>query len=117
MRRAANDKTQVSSLEARIKAYLQAGDRETAAQFALELQKAKGQLAENENNLKMHEEAYENNLSKIKHAGKKLSDIRDKITKYDAELKMSRAEAEMAELANTFNFDNNRFRVNRTGHS
>jgi len=105
LRRVANDKTQVSSLEARTKAYLQAGDRETAAKYALELQKAKGQLAENENTLKMHEEAYENNLTKIKHAGKKLADIRDKITKYDAELKMSRAEAEMAELANTFHFD------------
>jgi phage shock protein A len=103
--RVANDKTQISSLEARIKAYLQAGDRETAAKYALDLQKAKNQLAENENHLKMHEEAYENNLAKIKHAGKKLSEIRDKITKYDAELKMSRAEAEMAELANTFQVD------------
>ncbi|MGE0821347.1 MAG: PspA/IM30 family protein [Candidatus Binatia bacterium] len=104
-RRVANDRAQISSLEARIKAYLQAGERETAAKFALELQKAKTRLVENENNLKMHEEAYENNLTKIRHAGKKLADIRDKITKYDAELKMSRAEAEMAELAHTFNFD------------
>jgi phage shock protein A len=104
MRQVATDKTHVSSLEAKIKAYLQAGDRETAARFALELQKAKTQLGENEGQLKMHEEAYNNNLTKIRHAGKKLSDIRDKITKYDAELKMSRAEAEMAELAQTFDF-------------
>jgi phage shock protein A len=104
MRQTATDKAHVSSLEAKIKAYLQAGDRETAARFALELQKAKTQLGENEGQLKMHEEAYNNNLTKIKHAGKKLSDIRDKITKYDAELKMSRAEAEMAELAQTFDF-------------
>ena len=105
LRRVANDKSQISSLEARIKAYLQAGERETAAKIALDLQKAKSQLAENENNLQMHEEAYNNNLTKIKHAGRKLADIRDKITKYDAELKMSRAEAEMAELATTFNLD------------
>jgi len=104
MRQTATDKAHVSSLEAKIKAYLQAGDRETAARFALELQKAKTQLGENEGQLNMHEEAYNNNLTKIKHAGKKLSDIRDKITKYDAELKMSRAEAEMAELAQTFDF-------------
>jgi phage shock protein A len=104
MRQVATDKAHVSSLEAKIKAYLQAGDRETAARFALELQKAKAELTENEGQLKMHEEAYENNLTKIKHAGKKLSDIRDKIAKYDAELKMSRAEAEMAELAQTFDF-------------
>jgi phage shock protein A len=104
MRQVATDKAHVSSLEAKIKAYLQAGDRETAARFALELQKAKTQLGENEGQLRMHEDAYNNNLTKIKHAGKKLSDIRDKITKYDAELKMSRAEAEMAELAQTFDF-------------
>ena len=38
-------------LEAKIKAYLQAGDRDTAAKFALELQKAKKDLAENEGQL------------------------------------------------------------------
>jgi len=53
----------------------------------------------------MHEQAYNNNVSKIKHATRKLSDVRQKIQKYDAELKMSRAEAEMAKLATSFNFD------------
>jgi phage shock protein A len=104
-RQVANDKAHVSSLEAKIKAYLQAGDRETAAKFALELQKAKQQQGENEAQLKLHEEAYSNNLTKIKHASGKLSDVRDKISKYDAELKMSRAEAEMAKLATDLNFD------------
>lgn len=104
MRQVANDKAHVSSLEAKVKAYLQAGDRETAARFALELQKAKAELTENEDQLKMHEEAYNNHLTKIKHSSGKLAEIRDKITKYDAELKMSRAEAEMAELAASFNF-------------
>src|SRR5512139_3509153 len=93
------DKQHVASLEAKVKTYLQAGDRETAAKFALELQKAKQQLAENEGQLKLHEEAYGNNLTKIKHATGKLADVRTKIQKYDAELKMSRAEAEMAKLA------------------
>ncbi len=104
-RQVANDKQHVSTLEAKVKAYLTAGDRETAARFALELQKAKQDLAENEGQLKLHEEAYGNNVSKIKHASKKLSDVRNKIGKYDADLKMSRAEAEMAKLANSFNFD------------
>jgi phage shock protein A len=101
----AMDKQHVAKLEAQVKAYLSTGDRETAARFALELQKAKGDLAENEGQLKLHEEAYGNNVTKIKHAGKKLSDVREKIQKYDAELKMSRAEAEMAKLATDFNFD------------
>src|SRR5262245_8965317 len=53
---------QVTSLEGKIKAYLTAGDRETAGKFAVELQKAKKQLEENEAQLKMHEEAYNNNV-------------------------------------------------------
>jgi phage shock protein A len=104
-RQVANDRQHVSSLEAKVRAYLTAGDRETAARFALELQRAKEEMAENEGQLKMHEDAYENNLTKIKHATKKLSDVMEKIAKYDAELKMSKAEAEMAKLATSFNFD------------
>lgn len=95
----------VQNLEAKVKTYLQAGDRETAGKFALELQKGKKDLAENQAQLKMHEEAYNNNLTKIKHASGKLAQIRDKISKYDAELKMSRAEAEMAKVAQDLNFD------------
>jgi phage shock protein A len=104
-RQVAMDKQHVSQLEARIKAYLTAGDRDTAARFAFELQKAKQDLAENEAQLKLHEDAYTNNVTKIKHASKKLADVRQKIQKYDAELKMSHAEAEMAKLATDFNFD------------
>src|SRR5262245_61226531 len=104
-RQVAGDKQHVSILEAKIKSYLQAGDREYAAKFALELQKAKTELSENEAQLKMHEDAYNNNVTKIKHATKKLADVKEKIVKYDAELKMSRAEAEMAKLANSFDFN------------
>ncbi len=99
------DQQHVAQLEARIKAYLQAGERETASKFALELQAAKKQLAENEGQLKMHETAYTNNVTKIKHATKKLSDLKTKIQTYDADLKLSRAEAELAKLAHSFNFD------------
>jgi len=99
------DRQHVASLEARIKAYLQVGERETASKFALELQKAKKELAENEGQLKLHETAYTNNVTKIQHATKKLADLKQKIQKYDAELKLSRAEAELAKLATSFNFD------------
>jgi phage shock protein A len=104
-RQVAGDKQHVSILEAKIKSYLQAGDREYASKFALELQKAKKELAENEAQLKMHEDAYNNNVTKIKHATKKLGEVKEKIIKYDAELKMSRAEAEMAKLATSFDFN------------
>lgn len=104
-RQVAANQSHVSNLEAKVKAYLQAGDRESAAKFALEMQKGKKELEENQNQLKLHEEAYNNNVTKIKHASGKLAQIREKIAKYDAELKMSRAEAEMAKLSKDFNFD------------
>lgn len=99
------DRQHVASLEAKVKAYLQVGERETASRFALELQKAKKELAENEGQLGLHETAYNNNVTKVKHATKKLSDLKTKIQKYDADLKLSRAEAELAKLAQSFNFD------------
>jgi len=97
------NKAHVQKLEAETKAYLKAGDRTTAAKFALELQKAKAELATNDQQLQMHETAYGNNLKKIQHANEKLIELREKITKYDAELKMSSAEAEIAKLSETFN--------------
>ena len=101
-RQVAANKSHVQKLEAETKAYLRAGDRTTAGKFALELQKAKTELAANEQQLEMHETAYGNNLKKIQHANEKLIELRDKIQKYDAELKMSAAEAEIAKLSETF---------------
>ena len=95
----------MKKLEAQAKAYLKAGDRETASKFALELQKAKGQLQQNLEQAQMHETAYQNNLKKIQHANKKLVEVRQKIQQYDAELKMSEAEAEVAKLSETFNMN------------
>jgi phage shock protein A len=104
-RQAATGRDHVQKLEAQTKAYLKAGERETAAKFALELQKAKKDLEANEQQLAMHEEAYGNSLKKIQHATKKLGEVREKIQRYDAELKMSSAEAEVAKLAQSFNMD------------
>lgn len=95
----------VAKLTAQAKAYLKMGNRDMAAQFALQLTKAKAQLAENQAQLKMHEEAYNNNLTKIQHANKKLIELKDKIHKYDADLKMSEAEAEIAKISSSFNMD------------
>jgi hypothetical protein len=50
----------------------------------------------------MHETAYGNSLLKIQHANQKLMELQEKIQKYDAELKMSSAEAEIAKLSETF---------------
>jgi phage shock protein A len=101
-RQVSANRAHVQKLEAETKAYLKAGDRTTAAKFALELQKAKADLASNEGQLQMHETAYGNSLKKIQHANEKLIELREKIQKYDAELKMSSAEAEIAKLSETF---------------
>jgi phage shock protein A len=101
-RQASANRSHVQKLEAETKAYLKAGDRATASKFALELQKAKEELAANEGQLALHETAYGNNLKKIQHANEKLIELREKITKYDAELKMSSAEAEIAKLSESF---------------
>ena len=104
-RQVSANRSHVQKLEAETKAYLKAGDRATASKFALELQKAKEELATNEQQLQMHETAYGNNLKKIQHANEKLIELREKITKYDAELKMSSAEAEIAKLSETFDMN------------
>jgi phage shock protein A len=104
-RQVATGRARVSELEAKTKAFLQAGQRDAAAECALQMQRVQKDLAENEGQLKMHEESYNNNLTKVKHASGKLAQVKEKIQKYDAELKMSRAEAEMAKLAQDFNFD------------
>ena len=104
-RQVSANRAHVQKLEAETKAYLKAGDRATAAKFALELQKAKTELAANDQQLQMHETAYGNNLKKIKHANDKLIELRQKIQKYDAELKMSAAEAEIAKLAESFDMN------------
>ncbi len=96
---------EVTKLTAQAKAYLKAGERDTAGQIALQLTKAKQTLEENKQQLAMHEAAYQNNLKKIQHANKKLVEVKDKIHKYDAELKMSEAEAEVAKLTQSFNMD------------
>ncbi|UCF67711.1 MAG: PspA/IM30 family protein [Acidobacteriota bacterium] len=104
-RQVSDGRRHVEKLQAQAKAYLKAGDRETAAKFALELQRAKRDLAQNEEQLKLHESAYENNLKKIKHANGRLIELRSRIEKYDAELRMSEAEAEIAAIAESFDFD------------
>ena len=96
---------QLALLDAKVKAYLAAGDRESAARFALDLQRTRQELAENKSQLELHESAYENNVSQIKHAVQKLSEVRKRIAHYDAELKMSNAQAEIAKLVDNFNVD------------
>jgi phage shock protein A len=96
---------QVARLTERTKALLKAGDREGAGSVALLLTRAKASLAEDSEQLAMHEQAYGNSLKKIQHANRKLVELKDKIERYNADLKMSAAEAEVAKLTASFNVD------------
>jgi len=101
-RQVAHGKSNATQLESQIKAHLKAGNRDVAAQLALQLQKAQTELAANQQQLTMHEEAYQNNLLKIQKANKDIVKVREKIQHYHAELKMSAAEAEIAKISESF---------------
>jgi len=94
-----------SQLESQIKAHLKAGNRDMAGQLALQLQKTQTELTANKSQLEMHETAYQNNLLKIQKANKDIVKVREKIRQYDAELKMSAAEAEIAQISESFDMN------------
>ena len=93
----------VARLTGEIKAHLKSGNEEVAAQLALELGQAKGDVAANEEQLKLHQQAYENNLLKMKSALKDIESTRTELEKRKAALKMERALAEVAEAAGALN--------------
>jgi phage shock protein A len=104
-RQVATGKSNAAQLEAQIKAHLKAGSRDMAGQLAIQLQKVQNELASNENQLQMHEQAYQNNLLKIQKANKDIIKVREKIQRYHAELKMSAAEAEIAQISESFDMN------------
>ena len=93
----------VARLTGEIKAHLKAGNEEVAGQLALELGQAKQDVAANEEQLKLHQQAYENNLLKMKSALKDIETTRTELEKRKAALKMERALAEVAEAAGALN--------------
>jgi len=104
-RQVALGKSNSTQLESQIKAHLKAGNREMAGQLALQLQKTQTELERNQKQLEMHETAYQNNLLKIQKANKDIVKVREKIRQYDAELKMSAAEAEIAQISESFDMN------------
>jgi len=104
-RQVALGKSNATQLESQIKAHLKAGNREVAGQLALQLQKTQNELAANQSQLEMYETAYQNNLLMIQKANKDIVKVREKIRQYDAELKMSAAEAEIAQISESFDMN------------
>lgn len=93
----------IARLTAEIKAHLKAGNEDVAGQLALELSQVKADLATNEDQLKLHQDAYENSLVKMKTALKDIEKTRNDLEKRKAALKMERALAEVAEAAGALN--------------
>ena len=100
-----NQRKQVATIEAKIKAYLEPAIATPPPSSPSISSGPRTTWPRTRRQLALHEQAYNNNLLKIKHAIQKLEDVKHKITKYDADLKMSRAEAEMSQLATQFNFN------------
>jgi phage shock protein A len=86
-------------LESQIKAHLQAGNREVAGQLAIQLQQAKQDLSQNEQQLSLHTEAYNNNLLKLQQGQKDIAALRQKAQRLKADLEMAKAEAEISRVA------------------
>lgn len=102
-RQVANGEKEEIRLTQKIKVLLGENDEKKAAEYAVQLQKIQNELTENRSQLKSYEEAYQNNLKKVKFANQKIKDAKDKAEKMQAELRLSKAEAETAKLAQQFN--------------
>jgi phage shock protein A len=106
-RQVATGEKEVERLTVRVKAFLAENNEIKAAEYAVLLKKAETDLIENRSQLQGYESAYQNNLRKIQFARQKIEQAKEKARKLDAELRLSKAEAETARLAEKFNVRTN----------
>ncbi|MCI0378480.1 MAG: PspA/IM30 family protein [Gemmataceae bacterium] len=93
----------IARLNVRVDAEIRSGNDAKAQEYLVQLKKAQTDLAENQGQLRTYEESYQQNLTRITKARAKIAEAKRNAEKLDAELKMSRAEAEAAKLAEKFN--------------
>lgn len=86
-------------LTAHIKMHLKEGNEDIAGQMAMELNQVKSDLESNQEQLSHHQQAYENNLLKMKAALKDIKTTREDLEKKKAALAMEKALAEVSETA------------------
>jgi phage shock protein A len=94
-------------LEAKIKGHLAAGQEDRAADLAMQLGRVEKELTENEAQLEQYRNAYAANLKKIRYAHSKIEEAKQRAGKLKADLRLSKAEAETAKLAQSFNVKSN----------
>ena len=105
-RQVASGEKEEARLTAKIKTLI-GSDETKAAEYAIQLKKTQTDLAENRHQLAEYQGSYQNNLKKIKYARQRIEDAREKASKLQADLRMSKAEAETAKLAEKFNVRTN----------
>jgi phage shock protein A len=98
-----NGEKQEAALIVKIESNLKDGNEARAREFAVQLSRVQSELAENRSQLKTHEETYQNNLKKVKFANERIRQAKEKAEKMQADLRLSKAEAETAKLAKQFN--------------
>lgn len=98
-------KERITAITGQVKGHLGSGREDIAAQLAMELAKVKTELTSNEEQLELHEQAYENNLLKMKAALKDIQGTKNSLEKKKAALQMEKALAEISETAGALSTD------------
>jgi phage shock protein A len=89
-------------LDVRVKGALTSGDENRAADYVRQLQESKKQLEENRRQLAIHQETYQGFLKQVQAAQNKVVQAKDEAEKIGVELQISKAEAELADIAENF---------------
>lgn len=106
-RQVANGEKEELRLTAKIRTLLTDNNEDKAAEYAIQLRKEQTALIENRSQLLSYEGAYQDNLKKVRYANEKIKGAKEKAEKMQADLRLSKAEAETAKLAQRFNINTN----------
>jgi phage shock protein A len=101
------DSKEVAVWDARARGYVSQNNDTEAAKALTNKKAAEARLSENKGQLGTYDVAYKANLKKVKFAQDKINEAKLKAQKLQADLKMSKAEAEIANLAQSFNVNSN----------
>jgi len=93
---------EAARLDARVKGALQSGDESRAGEYVRQLQETKKQLEENRRQLGIHQDTYQGFLKQVQAAQTKVIQAKQDAEKIGVELQISKAEAEIADIAENF---------------
>jgi len=102
-RRIEADEKEIAVYDARARGFVASGDDVKASSALMSKEKLSKSLESSRKQLAQYDAAYKANLKKIQFAQGKIQEAKTNAHRLSAELKMSRAEAEIASLAQSFN--------------